>query len=1071
MLSALSTKRHSHISRFGAALFLLIVAGTAAWCQVAGGTILGSVTDPSGSALQSASVKIKDAEIGLVRTVETGSNGLYAIPNLQPGNYEVVVSAAGFSDAAVHVTVAVGSQQVVNVGLKLAAVRQEVSVADTAPALDLGTSGVAEQVSSETVRGLPLNGRDWTQLGILEPGVSTVRNQASVGSNGSSDATKATRGFGTQLAVSGARSAQNNFRLDGISFNDYTNDAPGGVMGSQAGVDAIEEFSVLTSDYSAEYGKTSGGVINAITRNGTNDFHGDVYEFFRNSALDARNFFDQSIPPFRRNQFGGAAGGAIRKNKTFWFFNYEGLRQELSLTQISSVPSAGARNGILSTGNVTVDPTVKKFLGFYPLPNAGLAPGGDTGFYSSASLQNGTTNFVTGRIDQTFSDNDKLSVTGLFDRSELTQPDQLNNDLFRHRLARPFGSLEETHVFSPRFVNSIRVGFNRDSAIAAPNEAVNPLAADTTLGSVPGRPAATISVPGLARFWGGTGGFPNFTFGWNSYQFYDDAFVTRGAHSIKLGLALERMQSNNLFHFTENGGFSFGSLAAFLTNQPTSFSSSVVSSASPRGLRETLLAGYVQDDWRIARNLTLNLGLRYEVTTVPTEVEGKLSVLRNITDSTAHIGSPYFSNPTLHDFEPRVGFAYDPFHNGKSVLRGGFGIYDVLPLPYEFLRISSGAAPFNETVAARGLPAGAFPYQAYTLGLANLNPGSLDGQRVTYIQQNPSRSYVLQWHLQIQREIARGTTATIGYAGSRGVHLPYGTDDINIVMPTKTAQGYLWPSPAGSGTLLNPNVGMINSLTWGADSYYHALQAQATVKPARRLQFQASYTWGKSIDTGSSTLAGDQYLNSPSTLPLWFDPSTRRGVSDFNIGQSFVLSGIWEVPNPAGFGGFSHWALSGWQVGGIFQAGSGAPFSVLTGGDPQGLNSTDPWAYPNRLAGAGCGSLTNPGNPEHYIKTECFVAANPLTLGNAGRNTLTGPGLINLDAALFKNSHVARLGESFNVQFRVEAFNLLNHTNFAAPLATNTLFNQDGSVIGDAGALTSTQTPSRQLQLGIKIIW
>ncbi len=1071
MLYEPSNTRHSSILMFGAAVCLLIITAAAAWCQVAGGTIVGSITDSSGAALQGATVKITDAEIGLVRTVETGPNGSYAATNLQPGHYEVAVSAQGFADATLRVTVTVGSQQVVNVGLQVAAVHQAVSVADTAPAIDLGSSGVAEQVSSDTVRGLPLNGRDWTQLGILEPGVSTIRNQASVGSNGSSDATKATRGFGTQLSVSGARSAQNNFRLDGISFNDYTNDSPGGVLGSQAGVDAIQEFTVLTTDYSAEYGRTSGGVVNAITRNGTNDFHADLYEFFRNSALDARNFFDQSIPPFRRNQFGAAAGGALRKNKTFWFVNYEGLRQGLSVTQISTVPSENARSGILSTGNVTVDPTVKKFLGFYPLPNAGLAAGGDTGFYSSATLQNGTTNFVTGRVDQNFSDSDQLSVTGLFDQSELTQPDQLNNDLFRHRLARPFGSVEETHIFSFSFVNSIRAGFNRNAATASPDAAVNPLAADTTLGSVPGRPAATISVPGLARFWGGTGGFPNFTFGWNSYQLYDDAFVTRGTHSIKLGFALERMQSNNLFHFTENGGFSFGSLAAFLTNQPTSFSASVASSASPRGLRETLLAGYVQDDWRATKNLTLNLGLRYEVTTVPKEVQGKLSVLQNFTDSQVHIGSPYFSNPTLHDFEPRVGFAYDPFRTGKSVIRGGFGIYDVLPLPYEFLRISSGAAPFNQTVSASGLPAGAFPSEAYSLGLANLNPNSLEGQRVTYIQQNPGRSYVLQWHLQIQHEIARGTTATLGYVGSRGVHLPYATDDINIVMPTRTAAGYVWPSPAGSGTLLNPNVGMINSLTWGADSYYHALQAQATVKPAKRVQFQASYTWGKSIDTGSSTLAGDQYLNSPSSLPLWFDPSTRRGVSDFNIPQSLVLSGIWEIPNPAGIGGFGRWALSGWQLGGILQAASGAPFSVLTGGDPEGLNSTDPWAYPNRLTGSGCNSLTNPSDPAHYIKTQCFVAADPLTLGNAGRNILTGPGLVNLDAALFKNSHIARLGEGFNVQLRVEAFNLLNHANFAAPLATNTLFNQDGTAIGNAGALTSTQTPSRQLQIGIKVIW
>lgn len=342
-----------------------------------------------------------------------------------------------------------------------------------------------------------------------------------------------------------------------------------------------------------------------------------VYEFLRNSALDARNFFDgASVPPFKRNQFGGAAGGPIRKDKTFWFFNYEGLRQSLTSTQVNTVPSANARSGILSGGNVTVNPNVVPYLSFWPLPNSGLLPGGDTGLYSIATLQSGTENFYTARIDHKFSDSDSLAGTFVYDNTRLTQPDSLNNELFLNSNSRLFGSLEETHIFTPALVNSIRIGFSRNSALSTTSDAINPLATDLSLGVVPGRPAPGISVPGLQHFPGGLGGFPNFAFGWNSFQEYDDAFWTHGAHSLKFGLAVERMQSNNLLHFSDNGNFVFGSLADFLTNTPLVFGNTLPGTATPRGIRETLFAGYIQDDWRLRPNLTINLGLRYEMVTV-----------------------------------------------------------------------------------------------------------------------------------------------------------------------------------------------------------------------------------------------------------------------------------------------------------------------------------------------------------------------------------------------------------------------------------------------------------------------
>lgn len=1032
----------------------LQLAGSA---QVTGGTVQGTISDPSGAVIKSAQVRLIGDSTGSERKTETTAAGFFTLPNLVPGKYRVLASSPGFAGVETPpLTVTVGSQQTVNLTLPLAGGSQTVRVASGVAGIDVTTSTLSAELSGEAIRELPLNGRDWTQLATLQPGVNTIRNQATVGSTGSSDATKATRGYGSQLSISGTRSNQNNYRLDGVSFNDYTNDAPGSVLGSQAGVDAIQEFSVLISNYSAEYGRTSGGVVNAITRSGTNAYHGSAYEFARNSALDARNYFDQSKVPFSRNQFGASFGGPVKKDRAFFFGNYEGTRQSRTVTQTSSVPSVNARQGLLTGGTVTVDAQAKRYLAFYPVPNG--ATSGDYGSYSGPTLQSGSQDFYTARYDQRLTSRDSLFATFVLDRSLITQPDQLNNEKFRGKNTHPFVALEETHTFSPTLVNTVRFGFSRYGVTTDTFDPINPAAGDLSYGVVPGRPAPSIRIPGIATFFGGLGGFPNFVFGWNSFQLYDDAFLTRGRHSIKLGLAFERMQSNNLFHFSDNGGFKFNSLAKFLTNQPKNFGGSILQPATPRGIRETLLAGYVQDDWRFRPTLTLNLGLRYETTTVPTEVNGKLATLRSMTAAQVHTGDPYFDNPTHSNVEPRVGLAWDPSRNGTFVIRAGAGLYDVLPLPYEFLILSSASAPFSTTITASGLPAGSFPKQAYTIALASYNPGSLQNQRVVFVDPHPKRSYVGQWNLSLEKQFARRVIATASYAGSRGIHLPFRTDDADIVVPARTPEGYVWPA---NGDRLNPNVGRIDRLAPDADAYYDALQLGTRVEAVRGLQLQASYTWGKSIDTGSSTIGGDQYTNSPSSLPVWFDPKTRRSVSDFNLKHNFVLSGIWSLPAPAH--GPAAWLSGGWQIGTVLAASSGAPFSVLVGGDPLGLGNTDPYQYPNRVA--GCGSPVRPGSLS-YVNAGCFSAPAPGRLGNAGRNYLSGPGQFNTDLSFYKNNKVT---ERFSLQLRAELFNLTNHPNFAPPIDNNTLFNQDGSPVGLAGTLTSTQTPERQTQLGVRL--
>ncbi|MGH9375979.1 MAG: hypothetical protein ACRD1J_07400 [Terriglobia bacterium] len=676
-------------------------------------------------------------------------------------------------------------------------------------------------------------------------------------------------------------------------------------------------------------------------------------------------------------------------------------------------------------------------------------------------------NYVTARVDHTISNKDSVFGTFLYDASGISSPDEFNNKNQVFDVGRKLAMIEETHIFSPQAVNSARFGFYRVPADIGATTAVNPAAADLSLGTVPGRAAPDVGIAGVTEFTGGVGAPSHYNFHFNSFQFYDDVFYTRGAHSIKFGGSANWIQDNITAVTDGNGAFNYGSLASFLTNESaTTFKAFIPSVLSGRSIHQTLLGAYVQDDWRAKPNLTVNLGLRYEMATVPYEPFGRLSVLKTLTAPTPFLGNPTFSNPTLHDFEPRVGFSWDPFHNGKTAIRGGFGVYDALPLTYMFNLVGVFTAPYFEEGVANNLPPGSFGFPGNTFNLLGLA-----GLRQSFYDPNPKRSYVFQYTLNVQRQLAPNLAVMLGYIGSGADHDPFRTEDADMVLPTLTPQGYAWPLPIGSGTKLNPNAGLIRALLFSGRSTYNALEAQITKTMSHGLQVQGSYTWSKGIDDGSAPAVGDTFNNSIPGL-FWFDNSLNRGVSDFALTQTLEINGVWDAPSPKFGPSTVRWALGGWQVGGIFTASSGVPFTPLMGGDPLGQLSEVPFDVPNRVPGSGCGTPVNSGNVNNYMKLQCYAAPTALNIrGDSGRNSVWGPPQRNFDFSLVKNNYVKKISESFNVQFRAEFFNLFNLAEFQPPIDNSTLFDQNGLPIGGAGEIDTTSTSQREIQFALKVIW
>jgi Carboxypeptidase regulatory-like domain/TonB-dependent Receptor Plug Domain len=1193
------TAMKSNASKIFALIWVLgiLFSATSLRAQVAGATLSGTITDPQGGAVVDAKVSAKNAATGVTTETTTNSSGAYSIVNLIPANYDVSVTAMGFRTAVSKVTLTVGAQQAMNVALTVGEVSQTVEVTGAAPVIETENATLSGNVQSAQIVELPLNGRDWASLATLEPGVVQVRPHENVEQPGGN-----LRGLGNQMTIDGNRPTQNVYRLNGIIVNDYSNAGPGNVLGASVGVDAIQEFSVLTANYSAEYGFTSGGVINAVTKSGTNQYHGSLYEFIRNAAFDSSNYIDGAKKgAFTRNQFGGSGGGPIKKNKIFVFGDYEGLRQRKGIPGVAKVLTPNARQGIINdpSGNpltafsgpcpypnmtlnpgaaVCVDNTIAAFVtALDPLPNCNLAapgclvgPSFNAAHYTFSGAQAVTDNYVTLRGDIKISDKDSLNSSWYRDNSSWAKPNSLNTSTSGYLLPNQAVSIEETHIFGASMVNSFRLGYGQSIVKNPGLAALNPALLDTQFGMT-----SSLSAPGVSAQGGGdglagitsfggfskAGGFSDWV---HTYQVFDDASRTFGNHSVKFGFEFLRNHTD-LVNGNGNGSAGFLDLPSFLQNITATVrmppSPPFTAGNTKHYNRNSVFGGYIQDDWKMRSNLTVNLGLRYEMSTIPYEVNRKFRILPTLwtnpgscvedinglpihSTCTALRSSVFAKNPTLRNFEPRIGFAWDPFHNGKTSVRGGFGVFDVLPMPYMFglnalqaspagAEVDLGPAQFTSPAVAQGLFGKNGGYTAIALATS---PSS--GGRFQYTDPDPRRNYVMQWNANVQRQITASTSVTLAYAGSRGIHNPFQTDTLNTVFPTKTSAGWLFPvvpsvadpnnviptgtpvacssplAPAGScgtnpatpptgivpGNLINPFIpNLILSTIFESQSWYNSFQANFAKKMSHGLQMEASFTWQKSMDTSSGSFAGDNYSSNPTAATPWWDLSIIKGLSDFNVSRNLTVNWLWQIPTPASFSGPAGWIARGWAVGGLFEVSDGSPIWPLSGlnSDPLGQINQEPMSIPDLAPGCTPKNAVQPGNLQ-YLKAQCFILpvapagfdpthtkcdqsiiiANPTLdpntcsnlLGHLPRNSIIGPGLINADMSFIKDNHIRRLGESFNIQFRAEMFNIFNRTNFAPP--TDNLLALDPLPVGGFGQLDQpTQVNMREVQFALKIVF
>jgi len=1070
------------------ALLLAILVAAPAWAQGEAG-ISGTVTDQSGAAIPEAAVNVINAGTEAVRAVKTDQEGRYDVPLLPIGNYTVTAEKSGFqSKSKTGITLTVGQRATVDISLPLGAVSQTVTVTEDSQPVAVSTEDTSGLVGQKEVKDLPLNGRSYDQLLVLNPGIVNYTSQKS-GGIGTSNSV-----IGNMFSVSGRRPQENLYLLNGVEFTGASeiNVTPGGASGLLLGVDAVQEFAVVTNTYGAEYGKRPGAQVNIVTSSGTNQFHGNAYDYLRNSVFDARNYFDEgSIPQFQRNEFGGALGGPLRKNKTFLFGNYEGFRQNLSLSDVTFVPDASARQGYLPCSglatvptscsaatpmtDVGVAPAIAPLFALWPAPDSEVLtrsglPTGIAEAFSHPS-QHIREDFGTARLDQVFSDSDTLTGAYTVDDSFANTPtsDPLSLDIVT--LREQVGSISETHVFSPPLLNKATFGFSRGGFYFT---GYLPASLSGLPGFVPGAPVGAVVVGGGTTLNGasqitaaGANAGSNLTVARNLFTAEDEVTISHGIQQLSFGAWFQRLQSNDSLAQDQYGQASFSTLQGFLQGTVSTFTAGP--QETPMGWRSLEGAGYFEDVIKPTPKLEVRLGFRAEFTDGWNEAHGQASNYffnSGVIDTNPHIGDSVFSENNAKFLpEPRIAIAWAPFSQ-KTVIRAGFGAYYALldslsyrldqNPPYNTV-FAIKNQPLDDDVAAvtSYVPGGPLPAKA------QITPSG--------VQPNLKTPAVLKYTLKIEREITPSTSFSAAYVGSHGYHELLSFDantPIPTICPALCPAGY----PAGiyynpSSALANPAVG--NTTTWVSygTSLYNGLELDLIHRWNNGLQFRAVYTFAKSLDDGDN-MNTSIATNSPAFVANPHDIKADWGRASFDIRHSAVINATYDLP--FGRGSRNVWIgriIRNWQISGIETLQTGLPFTPQLGYNPSNdgdsRNPVRPSLNPSFVGPVIIGS------PDEYFNPNAFEPPLAGTYGNAGRNSLQGPGLAETDISIAKRFD---LTERVNLQFKAEAFNLLNRTNFNTP-NTIVFTSATAGPSPTAGVITSTSTTSRQIQFGMKLLW
>ena len=1034
-------------------VFLLLTSGLTALAQ-SSATIQGVVTDESGAVMAGAQVIVRSTATGVERRTETDGSGNFQVAALPVGTYRVEIHAQGFQTAVVNdLILEVGKVIVQNFQLKVGGVAQEVNVVADAGLVETTTTTVGQVINQKTVQEIPLNGRHFVDLGLLIAGSVTPPQNGFL--------TAPLRGQGSfAFNTAGNREDTVNFMVNGINLNDMVQNQ----ITFQPSINTVQEFKVDNSTFSAEYGRSSGAIVNIATRSGTNQFHGEAFEFFRNDALDARNFFNTTKPPFKRNQFGGAIGGPVRSDRTFFFFSYEGVRQRQGLTLNGNTLTDAQRARV-------TDPVIKNLLEVIPRPTSIVrdpVTGSDIGRFQGSDTAPVNIDQWTGDVNHILGKDDRLHVYYAFQRDLRGEPNLQGNTLpgfgDTRKSRRQIFTLNETHTFGPNLVNEARFGFNRIHITFTPNALLNP--ADFGIRNGINEPIGLpqISITGFNFNIGGPAGFPQGR-GDTTFVFSDTASYLRGAHSLKIGGEFRRFLNNN---FNRNiGTFNFATPDAFIAGNGNAFTVTLgdISSSIANGA----VGLFVQDNFKWKPNLTLELGLRYDWFISPTERfdrfvnfdEGTRSLIR------VKSGTDKLYGNNKNNLQPRIGFAWDPKGDGKTSVRGAYSILADQPVTNLVTGNSSNpplATPLTFNGAIR------LNNAVDVARAAGLSPSAVD----------PSfdNAYVQSWNLNVQREITPSLGMMIGYFGSKGTHLRISRNVNQLIKGVRPFAAISATSPILPGAA----VGNLTKIESTANSSYNALWISANKRLSRGLQFNASYTWSKSLDYNSLNSQGVVVQDS-------YNLVGDRGLSDFDARHRFVINAIYELP----FRG--NRLIEGWQISGITQLQSGNPVNILAG-NPLAIAGTSFGALniasltglatlrpdligPIEIIGSPTkwfsAAVCDPRDPKGCPAGAAF--ALPVSLvngsavfhfGNLGRNVIIGPGFSNTDFSVLKNT---KISESLRVQFRAEFFDVFNHANFGQPGRVA----QVGST--SFGVITSTRFPtgdsgsSRQVQFALKLIF